>query len=220
MWTWRRVTITRRRAWSRCTIRAAMLPCWWGLTRRMESVSQMCSSAITVRIRCPWAPMDARRFPLLERSAFVSSPVRANCASLSMAAMDGKTSVAHLPRKTWAMNTFWGHILLAACWGSARSISHTANSRQPLAIFRIERSNRSMRQSRQVARAIDGRCGGDSRAVCQRLYGAYRDLLRGRARLYEVLGLSLCPGGHHLGMTHLAEDIEWLDCHAAAGARA
>ena len=43
---------------------------------------------------------------------------------------------------------------------------------------------------------------------------------------YELLGCGeglrheVCPGGHHLGVTHLAEDIEWLDCHAAAGARA
>ena len=43
---------------------------------------------------------------------------------------------------------------------------------------------------------------------------------------YELLGCGeglrheVCPGGHHLGVTHLAEDIEWLDCHAAVGARA
>ena len=43
---------------------------------------------------------------------------------------------------------------------------------------------------------------------------------------YELLGCGeglrheICPGGHHLGVTHLVEDIEWLDCHAAAGARA
>ena len=43
---------------------------------------------------------------------------------------------------------------------------------------------------------------------------------------YELLGCGeglrheVCPGGHHLGVTHLAEDIEWLDCHAAAGTRA
>ena len=40
---------------------------------------------------------------------------------------------------------------------------------------------------------------------------------------YELLGCGeglrheVCPGGHHLGVTHLAEDIEWLDCHVAAG---
>lgn len=43
---------------------------------------------------------------------------------------------------------------------------------------------------------------------------------------YELLGCGeglrheVCPGGHHLGVTHLAEDIEWLDRHAAAGTRA
>ena len=38
---------------------------------------------------------------------------------------------------------------------------------------------------------------------------------------YELVGHAsdlsheVCPGGHHLGVTHLAEDIEWLDEHAA-----
>ena len=38
---------------------------------------------------------------------------------------------------------------------------------------------------------------------------------------YELVGHAsdlsheVCPGGHHLGFTHLAEDIEWLDEHAA-----
>ena len=42
---------------------------------------------------------------------------------------------------------------------------------------------------------------------------------------YELVGHAdglsheVCPGGHHLGVAHLAEDIEWLDEHAA-GARA
>lgn len=38
---------------------------------------------------------------------------------------------------------------------------------------------------------------------------------------YELVGHAdglsheVCPGGHHLGVAHLAEDIEWLDEHAA-----
>ncbi len=38
---------------------------------------------------------------------------------------------------------------------------------------------------------------------------------------YELLGCGeglrheVCPGGHHLGIAHLAEDVEWLDEHAA-----
>lgn len=38
---------------------------------------------------------------------------------------------------------------------------------------------------------------------------------------YELVGHAgdlsheVCPGGHHLGVAHLAEDIEWLDGHAA-----
>lgn len=38
---------------------------------------------------------------------------------------------------------------------------------------------------------------------------------------YELVGYAgdlsheVCPGGHHLGVAHLAEDIEWLDEHAA-----
>lgn len=42
---------------------------------------------------------------------------------------------------------------------------------------------------------------------------------------YELVGHAdglsheVCPGGHHLGVAHLAEDIEWLD-ERAAGARA
>ena len=42
---------------------------------------------------------------------------------------------------------------------------------------------------------------------------------------YELVGHAddlsheVCPGGHHLGVAHLAEDIEWLDEHAV-GARA
>lgn len=31
----------------------------------------------------------------------------------------------------------------------------------------------------------------------------------------ENLSHEVCPGGHHLGVAHLAEDIEWLDEHAA-----
>lgn len=31
----------------------------------------------------------------------------------------------------------------------------------------------------------------------------------------EDLSHEVCPGGHHLGVAHLAEDIEWLDEHAA-----
>ena len=34
----------------------------------------------------------------------------------------------------------------------------------------------------------------------------------------DGLSHEVCPGGHHLGVAHLAEDIEWLDEHAA-GAR-
>lgn len=43
------------------------------------------------------------------------------------------------------------------------------------------------------------------------------DIVRGA---YELVGHAddlsheVCPGGHHLGVTHLAEDIEWLDEHA------
>lgn len=48
------------------------------------------------------------------------------------------------------------------------------------------------------------------------------DIVRGA---YELVGHAgdlsheVCPGGHHLGVAHLAEDIEWLD-ERAAGARA
>ena len=44
------------------------------------------------------------------------------------------------------------------------------------------------------------------------------DIVRGA---YELVGRAdglsheVCPGGHHLGVAHLAEDIEWLDEHAA-----
>ena len=44
------------------------------------------------------------------------------------------------------------------------------------------------------------------------------DIVRGA---YELVGHAgglsheVCPGGHHLGVAHLAEDIEWLDEHAA-----
>ena len=31
----------------------------------------------------------------------------------------------------------------------------------------------------------------------------------------DGLSHEVCPGGHHLGVAHLAEDIEWLDEHAA-----
>ena len=47
------------------------------------------------------------------------------------------------------------------------------------------------------------------------------DIVRGAYELVEHAGdLSheVCPGGHHLGVAHLAEDIEWLD-ECAAGAR-
>ena len=44
---------------------------------------------------------------------------------------------------------------------------------------------------------------------------AYKLLGRRDALRHEV-----CPGGHHLGVTHLAEDIEWLDSHVAECARA
>ena len=43
---------------------------------------------------------------------------------------------------------------------------------------------------------------------------------------YELLGRrgglrhEVCPGGHHLGVTHLVEDIEWLDSHVAKCDRA
>ena len=43
---------------------------------------------------------------------------------------------------------------------------------------------------------------------------------------YKLLGRrdglrhEVCPGEHHLGVAHLAEDIEWLDSHVAARARA
>ena len=44
------------------------------------------------------------------------------------------------------------------------------------------------------------------------------DIVRDAYKLVgHVDGLSheVCPGGHHLGVAHLAEDIEWLDEHAA-----
>lgn len=44
---------------------------------------------------------------------------------------------------------------------------------------------------------------------------AYKLLGRRDALRHEV-----CPGGHHLGVVHLAEDIEWLDSHVAECARA
>ena len=44
---------------------------------------------------------------------------------------------------------------------------------------------------------------------------AYKLLGRRDALRHEV-----CPGGHHLGVTHLVEDIEWLDSHVAKCARA
>lgn len=43
---------------------------------------------------------------------------------------------------------------------------------------------------------------------------AYKLLGRRDALRHEV-----CPGGHHLGVAHLAEDIEWLDSHVAECAR-
>lgn len=44
---------------------------------------------------------------------------------------------------------------------------------------------------------------------------AYKLLGRRDALRHEV-----CPGGHHLGVTHLVEDIEWLDSHVAECDRA
>ena len=47
------------------------------------------------------------------------------------------------------------------------------------------------------------------------------DIVRDAYRLVghaDGLSHEVCPGGHHLGVAHLAEDIEWLDEHAA-GAR-
>lgn len=44
---------------------------------------------------------------------------------------------------------------------------------------------------------------------------AYKLLGRRDALRHEV-----CPGGHHLGVTHLVEDIEWLDSHVAKCDRA
>lgn len=44
---------------------------------------------------------------------------------------------------------------------------------------------------------------------------AYKLLSRRDGLRHEV-----CPGEHHLGVAHLAEDIEWLDSHVAARARA
>lgn len=44
---------------------------------------------------------------------------------------------------------------------------------------------------------------------------AYKLLGRRDGLRYEV-----CPGEHHLGVAHLAEDIEWLDSHVAECARA
>ena len=29
----------------------------------------------------------------------------------------------------------------------------------------------------------------------------------------DNLSHEVCPGGHHLGVTHLADDIAWLDAH-------
>lgn len=48
------------------------------------------------------------------------------------------------------------------------------------------------------------------------------DIVRGAYGLVghaDNLSHEVCPGGHHLGVAHLAEDIEWLD-ERAAGARA
>lgn len=36
----------------------------------------------------------------------------------------------------------------------------------------------------------------------------------------DALRHEMCPGGHHLGVTHLVEDIEWLDSHVAKCDRA
>lgn len=44
---------------------------------------------------------------------------------------------------------------------------------------------------------------------------AYKLLGRRDALRHEV-----CPGGHHLGVTHLVEDIEWLELHVAKCDRA
>lgn len=44
---------------------------------------------------------------------------------------------------------------------------------------------------------------------------AYKLLGRRDALRHEV-----CPGGHHLGVTHLVEDIEWLDSHVTKCDRA
>lgn len=44
---------------------------------------------------------------------------------------------------------------------------------------------------------------------------AYKLLGRRDALRHEV-----CPGGHHLGVTHLVEDIEWLDSHVSKCDRA
>ncbi|RGQ33955.1 hypothetical protein DW870_01730 [Collinsella sp. AM38-1BH] len=44
---------------------------------------------------------------------------------------------------------------------------------------------------------------------------AYKLLGRRDALRHEV-----CPGGHHLGVAHLVEDIEWLDSHVAKCDRA
>lgn len=44
------------------------------------------------------------------------------------------------------------------------------------------------------------------------------DIVRGAYELVghaEDLSHEVCPGGHHLGVAHLAEDIEWLDERAA-----
>lgn len=44
------------------------------------------------------------------------------------------------------------------------------------------------------------------------------DIVRGAYKLVghaDGLSHEVCPGGHHLGVAHLAEDIEWLDEHAA-----
>lgn len=44
------------------------------------------------------------------------------------------------------------------------------------------------------------------------------DIVRGAYGLVghaDGLSHEVCPGGHHLGVAHLAEDIEWLDEHAA-----
>ena len=44
------------------------------------------------------------------------------------------------------------------------------------------------------------------------------DIVRGAYKLAgnaDGLSHEVCPGGHHLGVAHLAEDIEWLDEHTA-----